>query len=359
MSINAIVYPASRDITPLFRYKNLLPGYDNLIPVSPNGSGYKDLDVGRLDKGKEIGITIETDFSVYLDKCEECIFTVYSEDVLNKIYLCIEKKKNVTCLFCFPESQIEMELLKKCDAQNIIYKNYTKNHDNNLVSFTQKNEKILSEITTPIILICGMSENTQKFHIQLEIRKNLLKMGYKVSQIGTKEYSRFFSIHNFPAYMLSVHDETDKVYYFNHYIKQIELQEKPDIIVLGIPGGIIPFDYEHPNRFGILCYLVSSAVSIDYTIASLVFNDYDKSFFEFFKNYTKYRYGFETAKLHLSNVYHDIYGDERLESERLVLMNEKAVGTKIQGLTEGGIFSVFDNNGTKGVIDDIIKYLTD
>ena len=43
--------------------------------------------------------------------------------------------------------------------------------------------------------------------------------------------------------------EKKKILMYNHYLKWIEQSEKPDVILVGIPGGIMP---DSKNKWDIL-----------------------------------------------------------------------------------------------------------
>lgn len=354
MKRNTLIYPIKREYVSLFRYKELLLDDSAIIPVCVQGSRYSGVDIGELDKGEKLNIVVEDSFETTLQQCSECIFTEYEDDILGKIDAAIKCKKDIICLFQFPSLEIEQNIIEKCKGENVTYKNYATIQPNIDLNISNN----LAEISVPVIVICGMSKETQKFDLQLAIRKRFLELGYKVTQVGTRKYSELFGMHNFPSYLLETNREIDKIKYFNKYIKELEMLEEPEIIIVGIPDGMIPYDSEHPNGFGILGHYISNAISVDCSVISLAFNEYDKEFFDFIKEYMKYKFNFEPLYCHLSNIYHDIQEDERFEDERLVIMGRKTLRSRIDEWHDKEISSVADISSINKLVDDIVGYLS-
>ena len=116
-------------------------------------------------------------------------------------------------------------------------------------------------------------KETGKLGVQLALREELIEKGYKVSSISSRLDSELYGLHPIPSFMFDrMNSETEKIQKYNHYVKQIELIEHPDIIIIGIPGGILPYDEIDHNEYGILAYEISYAVPCDAAIMCLPYN---------------------------------------------------------------------------------------
>lgn len=121
----------------------------------------------------------------------------------------------------------------------------------------------------------GVTNKACKFEIQLSIRENLQSKGYKISQIGSRNYCEFLGFHSFPGFMYNRNlSESEKIILFNNYIKRLENDENPDLIVIGIPGGIMKRNDTFTSYFGIFAYEISQAVTPDYVICSTQYQDF-------------------------------------------------------------------------------------
>lgn len=174
------------------------------------------------------------------------------------------------------------------------------------------------KLEVPVIFAAGVTPYTEKFHVQLGLRKRLMDNGYKVSLIGSKEYSGLFGFHSFPLFMSEPMDNTERILLFRKYVKYIEQQEQPDIIVVGIPGGIMGVNRKHHFDFGMTAYMVSQAVEPDYVIMNMLYSqNYTKEQLEEINQCCKYKLNFEIDSFHLSNSFFD---PPSLKSEQLVFI---------------------------------------
>lgn len=163
-------------------------------------------------------------------------------------------------------------------------------------------DNILYKFDTPIIAVAGAGSFSQKFDLQLYLRKEFLNLGYKVSQVGSRPYCEMFGFQSMPKWMFdSTYTDREKVYAFNHYLKMIELNEKPEVIIIGLPEGIIPFNEKHSQGFGLCAYEICSAIHPDYLIMSLYNGEYTQQFLNEMNNLTKYRLHVEIDDFYISN----------------------------------------------------------
>ncbi len=188
------------------------------------------------------------------------------------------------------------------------------------------------KICIPVIFVVGITSYTEKFHVQLTLRKHLLDSGYKVSQIGSKQYSNIFGFHSYPSFMSETIDNTKKILLFRKYVKCIEQQEQPDIIVIGIPGGIMGANRKHHFDFGITAYMVSHAVEPDYVIMNMLYNpNYTEEQLEEINQTCIHKFNWRIDSFHLSN---SLLDPASLKSEilKFIKIGDKMYLHKVEGL---------------------------
>jgi peptide maturation system protein (TIGR04066 family) len=122
------------------------------------------------------------------------------------------------------------------------------------------------------------------------------------------------------------------VIFFNHHVKQLEKEEKPDVIIIGIPGGILPFDRKFHNRFGILPFLISQAVEPDAAVFSSVYEDWKEKYFTELALTIQYRFGFQVDCFNLSNAQVDWAGCKQVNTLQINRLNSHIVDEKIKKL---------------------------
>lgn len=98
-------------------------------------------------------------------------------------------------------------------------------------------------LSIPVLGVFGTSSSQGKFAVQMNLRQKLIKMGYRVAQVGTEPYSELMGFDAvFPmGYNSSVFlNGYESVYMINHILHQLELKN-PDIIIAGAQSGTIPY----------------------------------------------------------------------------------------------------------------------
>lgn len=158
------------------------------------------------------------------------------------------------------------------------------------------------QITVPIIFVAGVTPYTEKFQVQIALRKKLQENDYQVSQIGSKRYSRLFGFHSYPDFWYGSMNNEQKIVSFQKYVKYIAAKEHPDLILIGIPGGIMAVNKKHHFDFGVTAYMISRAVDADYVIINMLYSkSYTEEALEEIRQACRYRFNFEIDSFHLSN----------------------------------------------------------
>lgn len=131
----------------------------------------------------------------------------------------------------------------------------------------------LLSIHAPIIVSASEGEDCSKLEVQLLLKTFLEKNGYNASFICSNDYGKLFGMHTIPSYAFSNSRSLErKVIDFNHYVYDIYMEEKPDVIVVGIPGGLSRLNNAFTNHFSEIALVISNAVDIDCGLINLYFD---------------------------------------------------------------------------------------
>jgi peptide maturation system protein (TIGR04066 family) len=286
MKKRTTIYPYSKEDVQFFRYASLLGEIEPVYAVSPPGWGLCGYDVTEIDGGKSSGLKITEDLSDAMKNSELLVLTSFAKYYGEEGGLkdTLEKAIQIKMPFMlyFPPDKIEDQeaisgILDEAKQLGLL---------RNIPEQQKKSAKFpgigyCKHLDSPVTLIIGQGPSTGKFETQLGLRKELLQRGYKISQIGSRPYCELFGFHSFPSFMLNNHlDETEKVISFNHFIKKIEALENPDLIIVGIPGGIIPIVDKIHNNYGILHVEAASALEPDNIVYNLYSNYYTTEYYD-------------------------------------------------------------------------------
>lgn len=296
----AFIYPYDSESTHFFRFNEMNKMYDVVGGVSPNGWGLRGKDVGSADAGHALNIKVkdkiedtdEFDTLFLVDSKIELDFEKY---IFPKLKQVVKTKKEIVNMRELTDEQIK-QIIDLCKANNVGFKNILEKH------YNLHEIKIIYDITVPVVFVAGISDRTNKFDIQLSLRKEFENMGYKVSQIGTKNHCELFGFHSFPSFMFeNGTSNIEKIKKFNSFVKGIEVIEKPHVIIIGIPRSLAPMCKELPDDFGCTGFMVSRAVKPDAAIVSMMYNNYKADYFEEIQNLCKYRFDFEVDCFNIAN----------------------------------------------------------
>ncbi|WP_054749624.1 TIGR04066 family peptide maturation system protein [Ruminiclostridium josui] len=305
----AIIYPYDFKSFPLLKSLELITDYEIVDFVSPNGWGLTERDAGDM-AGVSTGHVVHGDFSSSIEDCDAVIFTEsyialnYSKVLRPKIFEAADKGKDILSILSIEENQVE-EISQYCDKKGAKFTYYPSNGQDFLIGDIEP--KIsegysIKEPKVPVVLVFGNGERANKFDIQLTLRKFLLENGYRVGQIGSRHYCELFGFHSFPKFMFDKRvDNVEKIQRFNRFVLELEKREDPDIIVIGVPGGIMPYTDKYHNYFGLVNYMVSQAISPDFAIFSTLFEEYFPEYFNQIKLSIKYKLGYDVNAFNLSN----------------------------------------------------------
>lgn len=288
--------------------------------VSPNGWGYVGEDAGHKI-GRETGIVVK-------DKQDIC-WKQIDKLLLMPSILPLDEK----------EFQSVVESAKRYDVE-VVDMRVAKEH---ILSEGKRDiqEGELKKIDLPIVLVIGTGERTNKFDIQLAIRKCFVQNGYRVSQIGTKGYCEYLGFHSFPRFMYSEQSITERIIKFNHYVYEIAKAEASDVIVIGVPGGLAPYNEKYLNDFGYLNFMVANAVTPDYVVLATACVDYNDEYIHSLTNSLLYKYEYDVDAVFMGNSY--INWDVTESLDKLTHMTLQAEYIK-QEAEKANVYSVYEKS---------------
>ncbi len=281
------IFPIDESIMPYIKYK-LIDQYEVAAGYTSNKGSYLGkefiLENGRFTI-KNINQCDYSEFDIMwvvdsdeIDRFEDDILPIVEQAAYNKkdIYVSVSMNQDIF-----------LKCQEICKSNNVTFIKITEDDQINL----ELTETLL-KVSTPIVFVLGIYEHTSKLDTLLYLHKAAKVAGYRPISILTKTNNfNLEDCHGFPKFMLNdgLSDKM-KILLFNHFIRKLELEKMADLILIGIPGEIMPINRMHFGNFSIMPYLVANAVSCDYAVLKL-FNDfYTKEFAEEVKNYCTYKY---------------------------------------------------------------------
>lgn len=295
-----LIYPYTSKFIPVIKNKELFKEGETAGLSAPLGfslEGKDGLIWGEEASGYQVRQKVDTEIDGIWITPEIANMSVQEITEAIKALPVKGKKIYYSGLLGHENESLLLELLQYLGAEEIMHrKNLTEDFELSSGDFNYY------KLQTPVIAVAGAGTFTQKFDLQLYLRSQLLNAGYRVSQIGTRPYCEMLGFHSMPDWMFNTeYTDYEKVYAFNHYLRSIEIKEEPEVIILGIPEGIIPFNEKHSQGFGLKAFEICAAVHPDYLLMSLHHGEYTQEFYSEMKNLIKYRMHTEVDRFYISN----------------------------------------------------------
>lgn len=293
------LFPYDTRSSALAKYKELLAVdieyyvYPSEIDVKKyNAEPFSLIDINKIKAEMTDEMLSKVDAICIVDSlCE-----IGENEILAIVSQGVVKGKKIL-LASYKYQKYKVKIQKICDENHVeLIMYYNLNFDDKEIFIREK-----MEIDVPVITIMGMLPMTQKFDLQLYLRKHFLDKGYKVSQIGTRPISELFGFHAMPEFVFTnKYTDVDKIIIFNNFVKEIEKKEKPDVIIIGIPDVIIPFSKKHHFSFGIYAYEILSAIQPDFTFVNLSAGEYNQEFFDEISKMCSYKFNIDVDAFFIS-----------------------------------------------------------
>lgn len=331
---NIALFPVQKSNAAFARHGKELHNY-NVIPIL--ASAHKTMaghDLAVLDGGDCSGVVLQADFNEVLNKCDVLYmdssnFIFKDEDYYE--YINIAKEKNIQIVF---SRQLKERL--KIDGQP------TDCCEREGTNCTRLNQLI--DIDVPIISIFTMGNENDQGNVELELRRFFLQRGYKISQIGIHEYSKLLDFHIIPSFLFANNiDGKTKRLMFNQYVRRVVKDEKPDLLIIGVPEAIMKYNDKILAGMGDIPCIIQDSIMSDIGIICTCYAPYTEKYFEELSLYSCYRLNCRANYFNISNsmVINDEDNNNKLE--HLSLDTKYIVSNMNFGLKEDGVYEVFNS----------------
>lgn len=315
---STLIYPYCGEYIPMFHCCNHY-AIDHV--VSLRGTGYENKDAGEANLLSSQSIFVETDFEKCLASSDTLLITEEekSEKVLAKAIEAMEfagrQKKKVICAM---ELNDEVLAHVRSVCSDFLYL------PEQACEYLDIESQGLKKINTPVVFVGGLFGDTEEFAVLCRLTEYFRKKNFRVSGIGCSTYCELLDLHTMPRFMQAGRSKTDndRVIMFNHFLAQIEREEKPDIIFVQLPYGMMKFDDYTPNTFGIMAYIIAQSVCPDYFVCCSFYDRFPPEFWSAISTFIQGRFGFQLDCVHMTNLalfYPDILEEQKLSTYRIPL----------------------------------------
>jgi peptide maturation system protein (TIGR04066 family) len=265
-----------------------------------------------------------------------------------ELRLASEKGKKIVCSRSLQPA--EREAVSDLEMTCVAYSAYNQ--------AINRNDRI-QDIRTPVIYVMSSADFCNQFYLETALNAELQKRQYETLLISSQKENTALGGYSVPSFMFgSEYTENEKVIAFNHYIRYLEAKHLPEVIIIGIPGAAMPYDYRYSSDFGILAYEISEAAKPDFAVLSSLCMPYSEDYFKDIEESLRGRLGIQ-VDVHTFSLYaHDFY--EPSFEKCLAYLSVDEVYAK-EMMERAGYENLLDMNNKDGVaaaVDRVIDKLS-
>lgn len=303
--VNVAVYPFEESIIPILRYKELFDKYKFCQLIKHNGDNLEENEIKEKSTYAREYSQINWEDLSSEGNLDMLLVTRDVERLEWDVAIKVIKKycKMGIGVLLMGVQTVKGKIQEICASYNVPCRtNVEMLPINKMIDYKNMKYSLTQEtIETPIVSVAGVVPVTQKYQIQLDLLNNFNKDGYKVILIGTgclNELMGSYSIDDV-LYCRNL-SEVHRIHYFNNFIKEIEKQEEPDVIIIGVDDPLLPLSTRHSFNYGIYASELYSAFTPDVSIIALMNGTYNDEFYDEFDKLCKFKYNFEASAYFVS-----------------------------------------------------------
>ena len=266
-------YPYTNEFYSIDKYADAIVDFDVVFFITPPGitvplSSHKITNTLPDENIDTLLLGYDSYYSMQFDKT---YFKIIKEAIDRGINIC----------FISDVSKLDIEHVLDYNQKHNNVKNSMVRSGAHYKNFTTDISPIIVPINCPVVFVTSAMEHTRKFEVELGLYISFLKKGYNVQLVASKPYAEIFGVFPFPNFMFNEALEKSKIINFNVFLKSIEYNTNPDLIIVGIPGTIMKFNNNIVNNFGITALEISRAVRPDIVVFNLNYDpNYDNESLE-------------------------------------------------------------------------------
>lgn len=267
MKSKVLIYPFDLHYKVIIDYSDMLQDLEVAALVSPKGWGMKEESFQCEDKE----LIIKNDFEIELAKCDVVWFCNselpldFEKFFVDKIIAAVSAGKKI--LFTKKVSASEEMILKKILPIEFRYTLKEEFAD-------ELSAKRLYAIKTPVIAVCSLYNGVGQFDVELALRSQFIKRKINFLQVGSENYSEIFGMNSIPDFIFQNEmSEVQKIVKFNHFLKQKELEDDFDVIVLGVPGEMLGVKENIFEELGVYAFEILRTLSVDCSVLCMPYEE--------------------------------------------------------------------------------------
>lgn len=339
MKTPAALYPFCSQLLPVVKFfEDFQDKYALKKLYSPSGFGLNGRDAAYSRNHPQIGITVADRFNpgdqewdvlilirtTGIEKIEDTKLVEIAEYTL-------QSGKSV---HFFDDSSADVP--KKMWTLLEAYPDKVKLYTGSLQTIVKRSfsSEEYTAVDIPVVLVGGLVEEADTFEVLLRLAAQLRAEGFNATAIAKHPVGQLFGLHTLNRiYERNDLTEAQKILELNRMLKNVEISERPNILLIEAPDAVKRYNDIAPNGFGIRTYMLCQAVCPDYFICCVPCDLGVEGFLEAISRDFENRLSSPIHAVHVSNLVIDSM--ELLQSHRISYIHTPLETVREQIANEG------------------------
>ena len=337
-----VIYPYSPSCFPLCKFFPIFQSrYETIDLVSPVGLGFVGHDAGFAVNRPDLGIVVHGDISKALDEADALLVPfgdLKNDPVFYDSFnvMCQAAKQGKT-IFCAPRLTHSQYKKLNLVASSLHYGFHEKSYRAEYITTNMYKPSV------PVVFVHNLTLEADSFEVTLALAQRFRRDGVRVSVIGARPEYNFLGMNgssllmNFFYGNQRIDSVPQCIKAFHHYLRTIELNQHPDVILINIPGAAISTQNYYYSETGVYLYLMSQIVRPDYAVVCMPYADLTVNAFQTIHKELKAKFGCGLDLVHYSNRVLHAEQARHTEKEQTLYLPEQEIIQKTKTLRETGL----------------------
>ena len=259
-----LFFPYHPDCHTLLRYRSLLQGFEISGFIS-----YKEDEKTVYELNGALGISFLSEGQL-VDSCDAIVLLDnYREFYDDKYYRVIEHALRFGKeVFVLPLVATQLDL-SEYESKVRLLEHLPIRKDALDLEYERRVTYRLHKTKTPTIGVFGLGKHCSKFENQL-ILKTALEKDYTAITLTSNSLGALFGCYTMPSFLFENCSLQEKIIKFNCFFRLLDAQSA-DIIIIGVPEGIMPFEKHEFHHFAEYSIVINTAIDIDMAVLCLYY----------------------------------------------------------------------------------------
>lgn len=339
-----IIYPFDENAEIMVYEDSFLSRFSQLEKIylcSPRGWRRQCEMIGKYQENLKYEVSYMP-FDECIDTADAVVFVECEDENLIKPRIEMAAEKGVVIYDLAYDEHKRSELKCKCERNGGKYFSFRNNVHSE--GYIIKPGSELLELKTPLIAVGSQVCSLGQEFLEYGLKGYFKKKGYNVTLVSSCNYVHISEDYGIPAFMRdNSYSDAEKILMFNRFLKNVENENNPDAIILGIPEEMMVYTNGLYGNFAMMAHKILYATKPDYFIYCMPYDCYNKELFNSVIKCIEYRFGISVDGISLSKKQVDWMTIENAYPTKVpfISVSENSVDELISILEENGDLTVY------------------